>query len=328
MATEPKPAPSIIIKMKAVPLTDTALSAIRKNILATLAYFDLFDYPLTIDEVFLYLPGKCDLEEFEYALRGLLIDRLIYKLDQFYTLKNDYLLIERRIRGNNQAAALIGAARKVSDRLIRIPYVRGIAISGALSKKFAADDADIALFVITAKNRLWIARTLVHGFKKITSRVNKQRCFCTNYYVDEQALQIREKNIYTATEIATLIPLHGDTVFEHFYNANAWTMHYLPNKCMRLSTARAVKSGLLKRTLEMLCNNRAGNLLDGMLMNMTAKKWWKNKPVKTQNKHDIGISADKHCAKPDPKNFQNRLLMKYARKLTQLLVHSSNGLQQ
>ncbi|HTE00455.1 MAG TPA: nucleotidyltransferase domain-containing protein [Mucilaginibacter sp.] len=304
------------------------MSDIKKNILAALAYFDLFNYPLTIDEVYLYLPAKCDAEEFDYGLRSLVIDRLIYKFDKFYTLKNDYFLINRRVEGNTKAAALIGTAKKVSDLLIRFPYVRGIAISGSLSKNFADEDSDIDLFVITAKNRLWIARTLMHCLKKLTFLVNKQHYFCMNYYIDEQELQIHEKNIYTAIEIATLMPLHGDNVFEHFYNANAWTRNYLPNKCMRLTTAKRVKNSLLKRFVEFIFNNRIGNMIDNLLMKITAKRWLKKEQQKKRNTHGVvlGMDVDKHYAKPDPKNFQNKLIVKYTTKVTMLLEHSENSL--
>ncbi len=251
------------------------MSEIKRNILTTLAYFDLFNYPLTMDEVYLFLPAKYDYGEFGYALRSLVIDRLLYKFEKYYTLKNEPFLIERREKGNAKAAEMIAIAGKVGDLLIRFPYVRGIAISGSLSKNFADDDSDIDLFIITAKNRLWIARTIMHCFKKLTFLFKKEHYFCMNYYIDEQDLLIHEKNIYTATEVATLMPLHGETVFEQFYLTNGWTREYLPNKCLRLATAKPVKSSLFKRFVESLFNNPVGNFIDSMLMRVTAKRWLK-----------------------------------------------------
>lgn len=299
------------------------MSDIKKHILATIAYFDLFRYPLTIDEIYLFLPAKCVVQEFDVALRCLVIDRLIYHIGKFYTLKNDYFLIERRIKGNAKAARMIGTAKKVSNLLMRFPFVRGIAISGSLSKNFADDDSDIDLFIITAKNGLWIARTLMHCFKKLTFLVNRQHYFCMNYYIDEQQLQIPEKNIYTAIEIATLMPMHGDTTFEQFYAANAWTRSFLPHKCMRLTTAKSLKRSWLKVFLEMLFNNRLGNKLDTWLMNITAKRWDKKQLEKRLNTKGMvmGMATGKHYAKPDPKNFQDKLIVKYQGRLSQLLDH-------
>jgi predicted nucleotidyltransferase len=247
--------------------------------------------------------------DFEYALKYLVIDRMVYHFDKFYTLKNEYFLIERRL--------------KVSNLLVRFPFVRGIAISGSLSKNFADEDSDIDFFIITAKNKLWIARTLMHCFKKLTFVVKREHYFCMNYYVDEEELQIREKNIFTAIEIATLMPLHGDTTFEHFYTANNWTRNYLPNKYMRLTTAETLKRSWLKRAFEWLFNNRHGNTLDDFLMRITAERWDKKRQQKKLNIKGLimGMDAGKHYAKPDPKNFQEKLILKYQLKLSQILEH-------
>lgn len=273
--------------------------------------------------MYLYQPVKCDTQEFEYALRCLVTERVIYCFDNFYTLRNEFYLIERRLKGNAKAAELTGTAKKVSNLLIRFPFVRGIAISGSLSKNYADEDSDIDLFIITAKNRLWIARTLMHCLKKLTFLVKRQHYFCMNYYIDEQELQIREKNIYTAIEIATLIPLQGDATFEQFYAANTWTRNYFPHKCMRLTTAKSLKHSWAKRLFELLFDNRSGNKLDTMLMDITAKRWDKKRQAKKLNIKGVmmGMDAGKHYAKPDPRNFQDKLIVKYQLKLSQLFEH-------
>jgi len=313
---------------KLYPLISKNLSEIKENILATLAYFDLFNYPLTRGEVYLFLTKKHPYEQFEDALECLTLGGLIYQFDKFYTLKNDHLLAVRRTEGNAKAAELIKIAKKVGSILIRFPYVRGIAISGSLSKNFADDYSDIDLFIITAKNRLWIARTIMHCFKKLTFLINKQHYFCMNYYIDEQQLEILEKNIYTAIEVGTLIPLQGDTVLEKFYAANTWTRTYLPNKNMRISSAKPIKASFIKSFTEWLLNNEAGNAIDNMLMKITAGRWLKKTHLKKLNSHGIvmGMDTGKHYAKPEPKNFQSKLLARYENKVALLLREFENGL--
>lgn len=304
-------------------LNRNTLSEIEENILSTLAYFDLFSYPLNRGEIYLFLPAKCDMNNFNYILNKLVNVQHIYRFEKYYSLRNDHYLIERRNKGNKHAAKLMLTAQKVCNLLARFPYVRGIGISGSLSKNFADENADIDLFIITAENRLWVARTLMHGFKKLTYLFNKQHYFCMNYYIDERDLQIHEKNIYTAIEIATLIPLHGDTVFEQFYNANAWSREYLPNKCLRLTTAKALKKSAIKSFVEMLFNNRLGNTIDNLMMKITANRWLKKKQMKKLNTRGIVLCLDcgKHYAKPDPRNFQDKLIVKYQNKVSQLLDH-------
>jgi len=302
------------------------VNAARENILATLAYFDIFKYPLTSGEIYLFLKNKYDQNDFELALKYLVAGQSIYQFSNFYTLRNDHELIVRRYNGNQKAAELIKIAAKVGDVLIKFPYVRGIAISGSLSKNFADENSDIDLFIITAKNRLWIARTLMHAFKKLTYLVNKQDYFCMNYYIDEDQLEIKEKTIYTAIEVVTLIPLQGDTVIEQFYAANSWTREYLPNKIMRISSAKPLKPSLFKQLFEKILDNRLGNAIDNILMKITAGRWLKKTESKKLNSKGAIMSMDtgKHYAKPDPGNFQAKLLEQYQQKISQILVVPEN----
>jgi len=310
------------------PLINKSLSVIKENILETLAYFDLFDYPLSRAEIYLFLKNKHDFDVFEDALRSLLQAGAIHQFDKFYTLKNDQYLVVRRNEGNQKAAELIKIAGKVGNLLICFPFVRGIAISGSLSKNFADDNSDIDLFIITAKNKLWIARTIMHCFKKLTFLVNKEHLFCMNYYIDEQQLEIAEKNLYTAIEIATLIPLHGDTVFDSFFASNAWTRNYLPNKNMRIACARPVKAGFFKSLIELVFNNPAGNVADNLLMKITTARWLKKTEQKKVNSHGIimGMETGKHFAKPDPKNFQSKLLLRHYARVSRVLRNYEENL--
>ena len=309
------------------PLTISTLSEIKKNILAALAYFDAFTYPLTREEVCLFLPVKCDQHAFDDAITCLITDRLIYRFDRFFSLRNDPYLISRRNKGNQKALEMIKTARKVGNMLIKFPYVRGIAISGSLSKNYADEASDIDLFIITSANRLWIARTLMHCFKKLTFLVNKQHCFCMNYYIDEQQLEIAEKNIYTATEIVTLIPIQGDVTFANFFTENAWTRNFLPNHIMRVSTAKALEKSRLKKLFETLFNNSFGDWLDNRLMKITAGRWGTKTQQKRMNSRGfvLAMAVDKHFAKPDPNNFQFKLVSRYETKVAQLLQENKHS---
>lgn len=298
----------------------------KENILATLAYFDIFKYPLTSGEIYLFLKNKYHKADFELALRYLVAHQSVFQFGNFYSLKNDYNLVVRRYNGNQKAAELIKVAHKIGDWLIRFPYVRGIAISGSLSKNYADENSDIDLFIITAKNRLWIARTLMHAFKKLTFLVNKQDYFCMNYYIDEGELEIKEKTIYTAIEVVTLIPLQGDTVIEQFYAANSWTRAYLPNKIMRISSAKPLKPSIFKTIFEKLFNNFLGDAIDTFLMNLTSGRWSKKTEQKKLNSKGAIMSMDtgKHYAKPDPGNFQARLLAQYEKRISQIIIEPQN----
>src|ERR1700748_2295478 len=95
------------------PLISKSLSPIKENILETLAYFDLFDYPLSRAEIYLFLKTKYHYEAFDDALQCLLNSGFIYQFDKFYTLRDDHYLVVRRSEGNKKAAGMIKIAEKV-----------------------------------------------------------------------------------------------------------------------------------------------------------------------------------------------------------------------
>ncbi|MEO6490968.1 MAG: hypothetical protein ABIO04_13585 [Ferruginibacter sp.] len=301
---------------------------IRKDILATLTYFNMFDYPLRKREIFLFLSHHDELHEFEDALGVLLNESMIYKIGEFYSLHNNYSLAERRIKGNEKAVSMLTKAGKAASLIANFPFVTGVAVSGSLSKNFADDAADIDFFIITNANRLWIARTFLHVFKKFTFLLNLQHYFCMNYFIDEAELTIVEKNVYTATEIATLLPLWGNVSFEEFYAANSWTKKFLPNNYMRISSAKDKRRGRAILLIEKLMNNKAGDWIDTFLMKLTAKSWSAKTRKQKINSRGIVMSMDvsKHYSKPNPQNFQQKLLKHYNAHLIDLFdqyEHSS-----
>ena len=126
------------------------------SILKVLAYFDLFDYPVSKEELYSFLERPVDMEAFSEALTALQESNHLFLMRGFYTLHNNESLIDRRIKGNLRARSLLQTAKGISRFLYQIPYVRAIGISGSLSKNFAAEDADIDYFIITSPNRLWV----------------------------------------------------------------------------------------------------------------------------------------------------------------------------
>ncbi len=294
---------------------------IKKDILATLTYFNMFDYPLRKREIFIFLSHPDELHEFEQTLNSLINESAVYKLGEFYSTSNNFSLAERRIRGNEKAALMLHKANKAASIISGFPFVKAVAVSGSLSKNFADDSADIDFFIITAANRLWLARTFLHAFKKLTFLFKMQHYFCMNYFVDEAELTIVEKNIYTATEIATLLPLRGNDVFEKFYAANQWTKTLLPNNYMRISSAKESRSSWMGFLVEKTLDNRFGNLLDDLFMKLTARNWALKTRRQKKNSRGVlmSLQAGKHCSKPNPANFQQKLLQLYENKLNDIV---------
>ena len=297
---------------------------IRKDILATLAYFNMFDYPLKKNEIFLYL-GHCnDYREFEQALTNLLKDQAVYKMADFYSLQNDSKLAIRRFKGNELATSMLKKAEKAAAIISAFPFVKAVAVSGSLSKHFADEQSDIDFFIITQANRLWIARTFLHIFKKLTFLVRRQGHFCMNYFIDEKDSAIMEKNIYTAMEIATVLPLRDNGSFDQFFKANSWASVFFPNKYLYTPSVRKPGNSWIKRLTEKSLNNTFGDSLDNFLMKQTARSWnAKTRANRTDNKGMLmSMYVGKHVSKPNPEVFQKKILQIYEDSLSEIFKRS------
>ncbi len=294
---------------------------IERDILATLAYFDIFEYPLNEAELYQFLPNTYTHALFIDGLNRLCTKELVYRFEELYSLQDKYALVTRRRQGNARAENLLKTAEKIASFLSWFPFVRGVAVSGSLSKHFADEKSDIDFFIITRKNRLWIARTLLLIFRRVAVMFNKGDWFCLNYFLDEQALEIEEKNIFIAIEIATLIPFVGKDSFSKFYFYNEWYLNYLPVHSKSINSVKEPKSSFIKKAVEAIFNNWVGSSLDTFLMKLTDRRWQRKTEKGELNKRGIlmSMSVSKHFSKPDPTNFQKKLLFNYGRKLESIL---------
>jgi len=293
----------------------------KKNIIKLLAYFDMFDHPVSSDEIQFFLScTTISQNELENILCQLQDDRHVFRHGAFYSLRNDPLLLAKRLKGHTLALTMLAAAHKGVRFFSRFPFVRGIAISGSLSKNVAEEDSDIDLFIITKANRLWIARTFMCLFIKIFSRRRRKDWFCLNYFVDEAALQIEEKNVFTAMEIITLMPVYGN-IMNDFYRANTWVSNYYQGYDKKAGVHQMTASDhWSKKLMEFFFNNKFGNWLDTYLMRITMRRWGRSEEKKKLNSkgNQFGMKAGKHFSKPNPVYFQEKLLFRYNEKMNDL----------
>lgn len=285
-------------------------------ILKILCYFSIFQYPLTRTEIKGYMPPGCS--DVQPVLTQLLSRGTIFCINDFYLLTDDPALVVRRLAGNARASRMLPKAARIGRFLFRFPYVRGIAISGSLSKNFADDNADIDYFIVTAKDRLWIARTFMHLFKKLTFLAGKQHDYCMNYYIDESALLLEYQNIYTAIETTTLLPVCGEGM-DQFFIANNWVQAWFSGYGAQ-NNVQPAPTSWFKRVSEWMFNNKAGEALDSYLMRLTTARWTRKKRKHTQGgpQKPMDLVTGKHFARSNPGMFQERLLSTYERKISDL----------
>lgn len=289
--------------------------AAREAIINTLKYFQIFQFPLYADEVYQFLSLPIEKDELEQLLIELVTERAIYQYDNLYMTEDNKTLAAKRLVGSVKASMVMGKARKAASLISKFPFVKAVCISGSLSKGYADEKSDIDFFIITQKSRLWICRTLLHLFKKTTFLYNQQHSYCMNYFIDESHLHLEEQNVFTATELATLIPLYNNShIYEQLINDNAcWLTKQYPNIDWHLESKGNANTGsVIKRLSEFMLNIFAPKYLNLALMHVTDKLWrfkWqrRNYPM---HEYDLAMKTKWYVSKNHPANYQKKVLSK------------------
>ncbi len=291
--------------------TDMRVS--EKGILRALLYFDIFDYPLTQSEIadFSPLPVNGDLKS---SLDMLVDKQIIYQFDQYYALHNNRHLVLRRTSGNRMADRQLRIARRISKFISMFPFVRAVLLSGSISKGYMDEHSDIDYFIITEPRRLWIVRTAMAFFRRVFM-LNSRKYFCTNYFIDSKNLEISEKNIFTAIEIATLKPMFGEKYIHDFQDVNKWCKEYLPN---RLPQNGLEEEPVLpfKKTIEKILSFPIYDKLDHWFMRQSLARWKKKYDHLLPPKDfSIAFQSTQSVSRSHPGFYQKRVLSQYELKI-------------
>lgn len=212
----------------AMPFTAGRPSPLAAAILRSVAYADVFDYPLTAAEITRYLEVPAAGSD---VIRALASDPWIGERlgegDGFYHLAARPALPETRRRRAASAARQWPWAIRYGRVLARLPFVRMVAVTGALAMDNVQDDTDIDYFVVTETGRLWLARAQAITLVRLAAL--RGDVLCPNYIVAESALTFGEHTLFTAHEVVQMVPLSGADVYRRVRESNEWTASLLPN---------------------------------------------------------------------------------------------------
>jgi hypothetical protein len=229
--------------MRLEPEAVAGTAGVRRAILRALIYADIFDNPLTPYELHRYLIGR---EATTAAVTAALDEDRVLRSEVKRTDDLVYLagrddLVEVRRERNAASAPLWQQARRYARLIESLPFVRMVAVTGALAVNNARPDDDIDLFILAQPGRLWTCRLLVLAVVKLAARRGTE--LCPNFLLSTDHLQLTAHNLYVAHEVAQLVPLNRGPWYDAFLDANAWVGGMLPNVVSRTrrvdATARA-----------------------------------------------------------------------------------------
>jgi len=206
-----------------------AKAALRRAIARTVAYADLFEYPLDRSEIHRYLIGEAASANDVNAMLeqdGALGAYLERTGDKFH-LRGRASTIETRRAREAASADLWRVARAYSAAVARLPLVRFVGVTGALAMSNADRGADIDLFILTDPGRVWLCRLLVLAVVRVAALRGHR--LCPNFLLSTAQLELRERNLFTAHEIAQMVPVRATEWYAKFIDANRWAQDYMPN---------------------------------------------------------------------------------------------------
>ncbi|RPJ22630.1 MAG: hypothetical protein EHM33_23020 [Chloroflexi bacterium] len=243
-------------------MLDVSPENLLRSVFHTLAYADVFDYPLTAPEVYRYLTSiQASVEEVNQVLAD---ETLFSRVDEYFTLRGREQIVETRKRRTEIAHRMWTKAARYGRIIARLPFVRMVAVTGSLAMNNTDEGKDVDYMIVTAPDRLWTCRALVllvARFAKLEG-VN----LCPNYLVTTRAMELQEHSLYIAHELAQMIPLSGMEIYSEMRRLNGWMSDYLPNALMvpemPHGLKRAGKHSRIQRILEVPLRLRVANRLE------------------------------------------------------------------
>lgn len=249
------------------------LSTLERGILQAVSYSDVFDFPLTLEEIHHNLIGTSGaLSDVQAALDQLVPVWLECRQD-YYTLPGRLHLVAVRQRRAKSSAALWPHAIRQGRSIARFPFVRMVAVTGALSVNNAKENDDIDYLVVTDVGRLWLCRALIILLVKRAER--RGELICPNYFLTTKALALPERDLFTAHELLQMVPIAGRAVFREMIALNSWAREYLPNAYANREKEQSEDdiNPPAKRILERALRTAAGDWLEHWEMRRKIRKF-------------------------------------------------------
>jgi hypothetical protein len=246
-------------------------AALERAIVQAVAYADVFEYPLTADEIHRYLIG---VPASRSVVRTVLNDGkpdAISRSGRYFTLVGRESAVATRRGRASIASGYWHRAVRYGRTMSSLPFVRMVAVTGALAMDNIAD-GDIDYLVITEPGRLWLCRALIVGLVRLAALKGTE--LCPNYFLSEQALVLGERNLFTAHEVTQMVPLSGMATYQRLRALNRWTETYLPNAdgAPRRATLVEPRPRRMRRVLERTLRSRLCSPLEHWEMTRKIRK--------------------------------------------------------
>ena len=207
--------------------------ALVGDVLATVLYFDVFDHPLLLAEIERFVaPGRS--AAVQTACTRLEAEGRLAAQGRHRFVPGKEHTVERRRSMAARAERLWPAARRSARWLATLPFVRGVLITGGLSKGVAKDDEDIDFMLLVEPGSVWTLKSGLQGLRRVLPARGRD-LLCTNYLLAIDHLEVPEHDVFIAMELATAVPMAGACA--PLLAANGWARTFVPGLTWALERA-------------------------------------------------------------------------------------------
>lgn len=315
------------------------MTYLRNSILATLVYYDAFDYPLTLIDIhkFLINPGRINcvnegigsiaLSDLVSEIEKLVSSKILSEKNGFYFISGREGLYDKRIYRQKISDKKWKKFLRLSGWLRASPYMRGFFACGSMALGNAGPTSDFDIFVVSRSGRLytsrfflWLISSLLGARRKPSDNIAPDK-LCFNHYISDGNMFLKYQSLYTAQLYSSLKPVFmPDNVFNDFFRANNWINKYLYNfspqkDFVRRSVSNNFILNIIRYSLEFILNSRFGDFLENILRKYQQSKINKN-PLTGQPGGRVVCSYDE--LEFHPHSFEATVIEKYNKGLDRL----------
>lgn len=286
----------------------------EKLIIKTLLYSDIFDFPLSEEEIWKYLICEKNVSEKHFANRIKKINSVVFRKNGYLFTTERESIVKKRLKRIKESKIKLEYAKKIIRKLFLVSTVMFIGISGNLSMLNSEKKDDIDIFIIVKKNKIWITRFFLIAMLKFMGVYRKRgekvvpNKFCLNMLIDEISLKLSSnfQNLYTAHEVSQLMPIRErEGIYKKFIESNSWTSDFLPN----------IKEEIDKREVEHHTDRLFEKLFSVVLLIPFLEFFAKAFQLRLINKNITSETVGNHFLAFHPRDYKSEVLLQYNKSL-------------
>jgi len=303
-------------------------------ILKTIVYFDIFNTPLTKEEIYRWA-WKCPAQkyiEFLQKLNELVEKNVLNQKYGYYFLPEREEIIDTRQRAIPIVEEKIMIAKRACKKIRWVPFVEAVFVCNTVAGGGVKKTSDIDVFIIIKDGRLWLSRFLttlvlsIYGLRR--NKKNIANKICLSFYtsdknLDLSTIKVNDDDVYLIYWIDNLIPIYDPkNIRKQIRRKNQWIKKFIPNALQNYKTLyrwrvdSSKTSSAFRYFFEKVWGGNYGNLIEKQAKEMQKAKMKLNL-MSNQNKGNLGViitdSMLKFHENDRRKNFQEQWINKYAK---------------